>query len=450
MNLLDEAFERAKDVLRMNVTDRGFSACSLQHDDAPNSNYRSVWARDSAMTTMWSLPLNDAELTGCGLRSLETILGAQSRDGHLPNYVDVVNGTPEFGGVGNIAGIDGALWIVIAAWNYVKVQGDTAFAKKHFRRIHRTMKWLRAHDSNNCGLLEIPEASDWTDLFPRSYNVLYDEVLWYRANVDFVELRKLNAMDPERYINRAARIRQIINKQFWPTPDTLSDSMESFADTQFTLGRTRYLIAQITPFGFSWRCDVFANIIAYLYGVLDYGRAYQTWRFLRQVAVDRPHPVKVLYPAIHPGEPDWKAYFLVNLQNLPHHYHNGGIWPFVGGLWVRFLLRLGERSHAERALISLAELCREGVDRPWEFNEWAHGKTGRPMGKAYQAWSAASFVAAYLRYHGDKTIEVIEGRPEELSQREQSGLPHSLTNGRVDLDRDHDTSSATPDASSDA
>ena len=39
------------------------------------------------------------------------------------------------------------------------------------------MNWLSAHDSNNDGLLEIPEAGDWTDLFGRSYNVLYDEVV---------------------------------------------------------------------------------------------------------------------------------------------------------------------------------------------------------------------------------------------------------------------------------
>ena len=50
------------------------------------------------------------------------------------------------------------------------------------------MDWLSAHDSNNDGLIEVPEASDWTDLFGRSYHVLYDEVLWYRANVCFGRL----------------------------------------------------------------------------------------------------------------------------------------------------------------------------------------------------------------------------------------------------------------------
>jgi glycogen debranching enzyme len=382
---------------------------------------------------MWSLPLGDKELTECGRQSLDTILGAQSRDGHLPNYVDIATGEPQFGGIGNIAGIDSALWIVIATWNYVKITGDTAFARKHFDAIHRTMKWLRAHDSNNCGLLEIPEASDWTDLFPRSYNVLYDEVLWYRANVDFVELRKLNGLPVDRYIDRAVHIRKTLNEQFWPTPGTLQESTESFARTQFSMGRTRYLIAQITPFGFSWRCDVFGNIIASLYGVLSDNRADLVRQFLRQISIDHPHPVKVLYPVIHPGEPDWRDYFLVNLQNLPHHYHNGGIWPFVGGLWVRFLDRLGRHEHAHEALGRLAEVCRDGIEREWEFNEWAHGQTGRPMGKAFQAWSAASYVAAYLRFQGDTSIEVAEEQPDELTQRGESGLAPTVTDGAIDL-----------------
>jgi glycogen debranching enzyme len=415
MHLIDEAFEKAKEVLRMNVTSRGFSACSMTHDAEQHSNYASVWARDAAMTLMWVLPLNDPELTQCGRHSLETILHAQSRDGHLPNYVEVESGRPVYGGTGNIAGIDGPLWIIIAAWNYVAVTGDSEFVRNYYNPIHRTMKWLRSHDSNNCGLLEVPEASDWMDIFPRSYNVLYDEILWYRANVDFVKLRRRSARETARYVTRANQIRQLINQRFWPTPETVRDSIESFAETQYNLGRTRYLLAQITPFGFSWRCDVLANIMAYLYGVINAERADRVLRFLRGVGIDRPRPVQVLYPAVRPGDSDWRDYFLVNLQNLPHHYHNGGIWPFVGGLWVRFLKRLQKEALAEQALLALAALCREGLDREWEFTEWAHGVTGCPMGKAYQAWSAASYVAAYLACQGDTTIEVAERELEQLS-----------------------------------
>jgi len=103
---------------------------------------------------------------------LETTLRAQSPDGRLPNYVDATSGRPEFGGIGNIAGIDGPMWVVRTAYHYLRMTGDQDFAKKYFNRIHKVMKWLGSHDTNYCGLLEVPEASDWADLFPRSYNVL--------------------------------------------------------------------------------------------------------------------------------------------------------------------------------------------------------------------------------------------------------------------------------------
>ncbi len=86
-------------------------------------------------------------------------------------------------------------------------------------------------------------------------------------------------------------------------------------------------------------------------------------------------------------------------MNLPHHYHNGGIWPFIGGLWVRYLDRMGRHELAHRELQALAETCRQGLRGEWEFNEWLHGLTGRPMGKAHQAWSAASYAQAYLEVH---------------------------------------------------
>jgi len=31
----------------------------------------------------------------------------------------------------------------------------------------------------------------------------------------------------------------------------------------------------------------------------------------------------------------------------------------------------------------------------WEFNEWCHGRTGRPMGYPHQAWSAGMYVFAH-------------------------------------------------------
>lgn len=104
----------------------------------------------------------------------------------------------------------------------------------------------------------------------------------------------------------------------------------------------------------------------------------------------------------------------MNFLNLPGHYHNGGIWPFIGGLWVRYLVALGRVELAHRELIGLAEACRQGIDGEWEFNEWLHGATGRPMGKAEQAWSAASYIHAYLSLYGDAPAEMFPELPSDL------------------------------------
>ena len=96
---------------------------------------------------------------------------------------------------------------------------------------------------------------------------------------------------------------------------------------------------------------------------------------------------------------------------------------------------MGDHAEEEKALTSLAELCRDGMEEEWEFNEWAHGKTGRPMGKAYQAWSAASYIAAYLRYQGDHKIEVAEEGPDELTQSAESGLAPVVIDQDLDLDK---------------
>jgi hypothetical protein len=171
---------------------------------------------------------------------------------------------------------------------------------------------------------------------------------------------------------------------------------------QSQLGDARYLVAQLSPFGFSWRCDVLANLLAFLmYDLVTPEQAMMTFRFLWGVGVSEPGPVRNLYPPVFAGDPEWRDYFTVNLLNLPHHYHNGGIWPFVGGLWVRFVHKLGLTNIARNEMVRLANLCAQGVENEWEFNEWHHGQTARPMGKAFQAWSAASFIQACHDLHLD-------------------------------------------------
>lgn len=397
--LIAEGYQRALLALRKNITPLGFSACSLADNEVTGTdiNYRSVWARDGAIVICGTIDLPDADIRDAQVATLRTLLDRLAPKGQIPANVRLDTGEADYSGVGGICAIDGGFWTVLAFYLYVRRYEDWALLAEYAAPLERLMNWLSGLDSNNDELLEIPEAGDWTDLFGRSYHVLYDEVLWYRATVAYGRLLEFQKKfgDAAAWLRRAQRVRGKILATFWPSTKPRDPALAaSFADRQFSIGDSSYLLAEITPFGFNWRCDVLGNIQAFLGNVLDVDRARTAFRFMWGVGVNEPCPVVNLYPPVQAGDPDWRAYYTVNLLNLPGHYHNGGSWPFIGGMWVRFIHRLGLRDVACRELLKLAQANRLGKNQDWEFNEWLHSRTGRPMGKAFQAWSAASYLHA--------------------------------------------------------
>ncbi len=399
--LIVTGYRQAVVAVRKNITPLGFSACSLEDNDVTgtDANYRSVWARDGSITIIGTMELNDPDIRAAQVATLRTLFDHLAPNGQMPANVRIDDGTPDYSGIGGICSIDSALWAIIAFHAWVRKNDDMALLKEYSDRLQKVMTWLGALDSNNDLLLEIPEAGDWTDLFGRSYHILYDEVLWFRANVAYGRLLELQEKfdDASECLKRSQAIRSKILATFWPTTQPAAGGATErfhFAQQQAAVGDASYLLAEVTPFSFNWRCDVLSNVQAFISNVLDADRAKTAFKFMWGVGVNEPYPVVNLYPPVQAGDPDWRPYYIVNLLNLPGHYHNGGIWPFIGGMWVRFIHRLGLYEVACRELLKLAQLNRLGKNQEWEFNEWVHSRTGRPMGKCYQAWSASSYIHA--------------------------------------------------------
>jgi hypothetical protein len=393
------AYEKARIAIEKNITPLGFSACSLEDNTVygTDENYRSVWARDGAITIIGTLPLiADPVIHQAQINTFETILGHLASNGQPPSNVRIDSKRPDYSGIGGICSIDSAFWFIIAFYEFINKTHNLNFLRKHLPELQKMMDWLGALDSNNDELLEIPEAGDWMDLLGYHYNILYDEVLWYQSNICFG--RMLGWLGEEDLAGGYLRWSQVIKKEilanFWPSTKQGLYQSVNFAEQQFSLGDTHYLIAQVSPFDFNWRCDVYGNILAYLFNILDNDKAKRAFQFMWGVGINDPFPVSNLYPPIHVGDRDWQPHYIVNQLNLPYQYHNGGVWPFIGAQWVRFINKLGFSKIAYQELFRVAELNKLGVSNEWEFNEWVHGKTGRPMGKAYQAWSASEFILA--------------------------------------------------------
>ena len=93
----------------------------------------------------------------------------------------------------------------------------------------------------------------------------------------------------------------------------------------------------------------------------------------------------------------WRAYMSRHQQNFPWQYHNGGVWPFVGGFWVAALVKAGRQAMARA---ELAKLARANELNEWEFNEWLHGQTldaDRHAGTVMECCSISHGVACARR-----------------------------------------------------
>lgn len=209
--LIGEGHRRALIALRKNIPAQGFSACSLTANEVTgtDNNYRAGWARDRGITVVGPMDLPDDDIRATQRATLRTPLNHLAPNGQLPAHIRLDDGEPDYSGVGGICALDGGFWVVLAFSLYVRKHEDWDLLAEYAAPLERMMNWLLGLDSNNAGLLEIPEAGDWTDLFGRSCHVLYAEVLWYRAAVAYGRMREFQKKfeDASVWWRRAQMIR---------------------------------------------------------------------------------------------------------------------------------------------------------------------------------------------------------------------------------------------------
>ncbi|HEX2864137.1 MAG TPA: glycoside hydrolase 100 family protein, partial [Deinococcales bacterium] len=303
--------------------------------------------------------------------------------------------------------IDNALWYIIGQHYTAAVDGDLVRLRASWSSIERAHLWLRYQDSNECGLLEVHEAMDWADLFANRYNSLWPNVLWFAANRAMARMaRLLNLGSADGFEAAAEDIRFKVNTLLWVGPEHKRDLgwvernrkewLYPIRATDTLYQERPYYLPYMAFRGWCDRFDAFGNLAAVLFGLASEAQADRIFDYIQAAGVAEPWPIKAVTPPVMPGEADWREYYRLRNLNLPNQYHNGGAWPFLGGFYVAALERAGRHQKAAETLERLAEMNRQArFGGEWEFNEWFHGVSGRPMGFARQSWSAAMFVFAH-------------------------------------------------------
>ena len=397
---VEQAYQEALKVLGRCASPLGLKASAL------GSGYPQVWARDAPITALGALMTGDPALIEAVRVSLETLGAHQSELGMLPLNVDTRTGeiTTE-----NAGAIDANMWFVLGHHAYHQTTHDTAFLRAQWPRLRAALTWLTYQDMNGCGLLEAPEAADWADLYSTRYNTLYSNALYVGTLGAAAQLAAQLGEDAAPFQIRAADVRRKINLLLWLDRPWNGHEFGRQLEELRALRLEWFLLYQKTaaltekPYYLSWAgfrefgdtFDGFGNMLAILFGVASPAQAGQILDYAHAAGTDDPAPLKAFFPPIYPGERDWREHFRSRNLNLPDQYHNGGIWPFLGGFYVLALQHAGLTDRAEQALRDLAAANERGRHQPWEFNEWLHGRSGRPMGHPLQAWSAGMYVCAY-------------------------------------------------------
>lgn len=387
--------------LLKNQTPYGFAA-ARPSGDMEKGTYASLFPRDIGVITLGALASGNKELIETAKLSLITLLDSQSARGQFPqNYVPKTNEIHWW----KPGTIDGTLWWSIGFLEYVKATDDQVFYKKYRPNLDRAYTWLQYQDTDNDYLLEQGEAAGWDDEMPRQGTVLYTNALWYWLAKLMVQF-ETNPAKHKKLKNYKSRIKEGVNTLLWSHKDDdrgIGYMLENRYTKEQVYARTMIEWSNVQAvylpyyFGYSahrmfeMRCEVFGNILACLTGLAPKERAKLITDFIVRAGVNKPYPIKVLYPPIYPGELDWRTYMAKGRQNYPWQYHNAGVWPFIGGFWVWWLSKY-DKNVAKKELEKLA--AANAINNN-EFNEYLHGQHGTPMGVPYQSWNMAMYIKAY-------------------------------------------------------
>src|SRR5882762_9444052 len=386
-SLLDVCHAKSIELLKKNLAPTGILAAS-PGSRASKRGYAAIFGRDAAVCAIGMAVSGDESLQREAATGLHTLAEHQAPNGQIAKFVDLQRQEADFWYLGCI---DSTLWWLIALAFLDRRRCPGGLRRQYAKRIKLAIQWLLAQEHQRFFLLQQNEASDWADILPRSGFVLYTNTLWYCV-------KRLYG------VAHAQESHENFNGLFHPFSAGIAEYRRARLLNDYVLqrGRDRDLYLSFVNFSFfGEEGDVFGNVLAVLLGLADARASTRTLDALTKAHVNDPYPVRAVTRPIKRNSPLWRAYMSRHRQNYVWQYHNGGIWPMVGGFWVDALVATGRVEQAKVELVKLARVC---ALRRWAFTEWLHGKTLAPRGMPGQSWNAAAFLIAEHMISTDGTL----------------------------------------------
>jgi hypothetical protein len=303
---------------------------------------------------------------------LETLAKNQTEHGHIPSLVHDKE---------DRGSSDTTPLFLLGVGIFRKVSGEKDFLNNS---VKKALNWMSYQSPSDRFLVAQQPTSDWRDeIWVTGYGLFVNTLV-------YIYLRLLGRNE------RAERMHSEMSR-FTITGGTIPHHVNEG------------LVVKHKPYYAFWsykihsseRFDLLGNSLAILSGIASPSRSEEMISWIEDecesmkkrgdLAVDLPPN---FFPYIKPDDPDWHPRYAI--YNNPGEYHNGGIWPFICGVYVAALVAAKKHALAQEKLLALTRLIKISNNSKisFGFNEWIKAQNGKPMGQDWQTWSAALYLYA--------------------------------------------------------
>jgi hypothetical protein len=334
--------------------------------------YPEPYTRDLMFSILGIAVSGNQKLITSIRRVLETLAKNQTEHGHIPS---LVHDSEDRGSS------DSTPLFLMGAAIFREISGESDFLQE---AVSKALTWMIYQSPSDRGLVAQQPTSDWRD---------EQWVMGYGLFVNSLTYTCLRLLGQDK------------------TANTVLREMSKFTITGGSMHHHVHegLVVKHKPYFALWsykiysseRFDLLGNTLAILSGIASPSRAEEMISWIEQecsemrnrgdLAVDLPPN---FFPFIKPGDPDWRDRY--SIYNNPGDYHNGGIWPFICGLYIAALVAAKKYKLAEKKIMALTHLIKNSTDKniDFGFNEWLKAQNGNAMGQNWQTWSAALYLYA--------------------------------------------------------
>jgi len=334
--------------------------------------YPEPYTRDLMISILGIAVSGNEKLLESIRKVLETLAKNQTEHGHIPS---LVHDSDDRGAS------DTTPLFLLATGIFRIVSGEEFFL---YTAVEKALIWMEYQSPSDRHLIAQQPTSDWRD------------EQWVTGYGLFVNTLAYSYL---RFLKKDEKA------------DALHREMGRFTITKGTTHNHVHegLVVKHKPYYAFWsykiysseRFDLLGNCLAILSGIASPSRADEMVSWIEEecsgmkergeLSVDLPPN---FFPYVKPNDPDW--YERYAQFNNPGEYHNGGIWPFIGGFYVAALVAAKRYKLAEEKLVALTQCIKitRTENLEFGFNEWIKAQDGKPMGQDWQTWSASMYLYA--------------------------------------------------------